>query len=127
VIVEAFFSDNTPARDAAVTVRDPAGAEIAAGRTDDTGEWSFPRPPAGKFTVTVDAGAGHRKQEAITVPTDTALHTHSPPPPEVIITAGPTRDELTRFPWLRVALGLAAIAVLAGVLVVALRRRPRTA
>jgi hypothetical protein len=125
VIVEAFYSDDTPARGAAVTVRDEVGREVAAGRTGETGEWSFARPPAGKYEVTADAGAGHRKRVTMTIPTDTALGTHSPPPEEVVVTAGPTRDELTRFPWLRVALGLGAIAVLAGVLLVALRRRPR--
>jgi hypothetical protein len=125
VTVEAFFSDNTPARDAAVTVRDRAGAEVAAGRTDDNGVWSFARPAAGKYEVIANAGAGHRDQKTMTIPTDTALHALSPPPEELIVTAGPTRDELTRFPWLRVALGLATIAVLAAVLTIALRRRPQ--
>src|SRR5438128_10049711 len=47
VIVEAFFSDNTPAREAKVTVRDARGGELASGRTDDAGRWSFPAPVAG--------------------------------------------------------------------------------
>jgi hypothetical protein len=124
VTVAVFYADDTPARAAAVTVRNRAGVEIAAGRTDESGEWSFPCPPTGKYQVTAETGAGPRVQVTMTVPTDTVLKTFSPPPEELILTAGPTRDELTRFPWLRVALGLGAVAVLAGVLLAAARRRP---
>src|SRR5438874_771922 len=113
VTVEAFYSDNTPAIDAAITVRDAAGKEIAAGRTNDRGIWSFPRPAAGKYEVVADAGAGHRAQATATIPSEAALRVLSPAPEEVIVTGGPTREELTRFPWLRVAIGLATIGGLA--------------
>jgi nickel transport protein len=121
VTVEVFYSDNTPARDAAVSVRDKGGQEVASGRTDDEGRWSFPRPAAGKYAVTADAGAGHRVSVPITIPTDTVLKTHTPAPDEVIVTGGPTREELTRFPWLRAALGVAAIGGLAALLWLAKR------
>jgi hypothetical protein len=125
VTVEVFYSDNTPARDAVVSVQDRDGREVAAGRTDDNGEWSFPRPAAGKYEITADAGAGHRTRAAVTIPTDTALNALAPKPEEVVITSGPSREELTRFPFLRVALGLAAIGVLAALLWLANRSKPK--
>jgi nickel transport protein len=123
VTVEVFYSDDTPARGAAVTVRDKSGQEVAAGRTDDEGKWSFARPAAGKYEVTADAGDGHRKAVSITIPSDAVLRTHTPTPDEVVVTGGPTREELTRFPWLRAALGVAAIGGLALLLWLANRGR----
>jgi hypothetical protein len=123
VVIEAFFSDNTPARDAKVTVRDPRGGELASGRTDDAGRWTFPAPPPGKYEVTCDAGEGHRKPVIITIPSPAALKPITPPPEEIVITGGPTREELTRFPWLRLLLGVAAIGGLAVLLWLATRRR----
>jgi hypothetical protein len=123
VTVEVFYSDNTPARGAAVTVRDKSGQEVAAGQTDDEGRWSFARPAAGKYEVMADGGAGHRVRVPITIPSDAVLKTHTPTPDEVVVTAGPTREELTRFPWLRAALGVAAIGGLALLLWLANRRR----
>jgi hypothetical protein len=105
--VEAYYSDNTPARDARVTVLDHAGRLAAAGRTDDQGRWQFPTPWPGPYTVTVDAGAGHRKSVPVTVP---AVLPAGPTGP---ISDGPSREEFTRFPWLRLTVGLAIIAGLA--------------
>jgi hypothetical protein len=122
VTVEAFFDDDTPARGAKVAVRDERGREVAAGRTDERGVWSFPRPAAGKYEVVVDAGAGHRSRPApLTIPTETALGAHRPPPEEVRVTPGPTRGELTRFPWLRLVLGVLAVGGLAALLWLATR------
>jgi hypothetical protein len=123
VVVEAFYTDNTPARDAKVTVRDPHGGEIASGRTDDAGRWSFPAPPAGKYEVACDAGGGHLRRAIITIPTAMSLKPITPPPEEIIVTGGPTREELTRFPWLRLFLGVAAIGGLAVLLWLVTRRR----
>ena len=123
VVVEAFFSDNKPAPDAKVTVRDSGGGELAAGRTDDAGRWTFPAPAAGKYEVTCDLGDGHRKPVIITIPSPAALKPITPPPEEIVITGGPTREELTRFPWLRLLLGVAAIGGLAILLWLATRRR----
>ncbi|HEY1380558.1 MAG TPA: carboxypeptidase-like regulatory domain-containing protein [Gemmataceae bacterium] len=107
VEVEAYFSDNTPARDARVTVRDAADATIAEGRTDAEGRWSFPAPPPGRYAVVVDAGAGHRTRPiAVTIPGE-------PPAADVTVSEGPRREEFTQFPWGRVALGLGIIAALA--------------
>ena len=126
VVIEAFFTDNTPARDAKVTVRDPHGKELAAGRTDDAGRWTFPAPAPGKYQVTCDAGEGHRKLVTITIPTPAALKPITPTPEEIVVTGGPTREELTHFPWLRLLLGVAAIGGLAVLLWLATRRRGAT-
>ena len=115
--VEAYYSDDTPAHDAAVMVHDHAGRLVAEGRTDDQGKWQFPAPQPGPYTVVIDAGAGHRKSASIVVPAVL------PPGPTGPISDGPSRAEFTRFPWLRMALGLAIIAALAaGWFLV--RRRP---
>ncbi len=106
VEVEAYYSDDTPAADAQVTVHDAADHTIAEGRTDDRGRWQFRTPPPGRYTVVVNAGAGHRKAVTITIP---------PRPADgETVSEGPPREEFTRFPWERVSLGLAIVAGLAG-------------
>jgi nickel transport protein len=124
VEVEAYYSDNTPARDARVTVQDAAEKAVADGRTDDQGRWQFARPAAGKYHVVVDAGDGHRARIALTIPAGetgaTTTATADPSNPDcdcctdgVIVSTGPSRAEFTRFPWERVALGLSLIALAA--------------
>jgi nickel transport protein len=124
VEVEAYFSDNTPARDARVAVHDAAEKAVADGRTDDQGRWHFARPAAGKYHVVVDAGDGHRARIAVTIPADQAgtatATTASPSDADcdcctdgVIVSTGPSRAEFTRWPWERVALGLSLIALAA--------------
>ena len=99
VEVEAFYDDDSPAAKAKVMVLDAANKQIAAGLTDAKGRWVFASPPAGKYTVHVDAGAGHQAKKGIEVPgADTAPET--PPPSNVSISAGPSRAELTSTPWL---------------------------
>jgi nickel transport protein len=107
VEVEAYYSDDTPARDAAVMVNDHAGWFVATGRTDEQGKWTFPLPRPGPITIIVDAGAGHRVTKSIVVPAVL------PPGPTGPVADGPSREEFTRFPWLRLAAGLAIIAALA--------------
>jgi len=126
VVVEAYFTDNKPARDAKVTVLDSNGVELANGRTDDAGRWSFPAPAAGKYKVTCDLGDGHRTPVIVTIPTAGAVKAISPQPEEIVVTGGPTREELTRFPWLRLLLGVAAIGGLAALLWLATRGRGAT-
>ena len=109
VDLEAYFSDDTPARHAKVEVKDLAGSLVAAGETDDDGRWSGPVPPAGDYQVMVDAGMGHRKTlvfrvASIVSPQDQATLSAS---------AEASRREFTRVPWLRVAYGFAIIVVLA--------------
>jgi nickel transport protein len=106
VEVEAYYDDDTPARDARVSVRDTGKQVVAEGRTDSEGRWSFARPAAGSYEVVVDAGAGHRVEVKLTVPGA------APAAVPQTISTGPTREEFTSFPWSKVALGLAVIACL---------------
>lgn len=72
VYVEAGFSygknaESDPAEGAPVTVTDANRNTVAAGKTDEKGVWTFPRPPAGTYTVVVEQ-AGHRAVVSIEVP-----------------------------------------------------------
>jgi hypothetical protein len=122
VIVAVFYADNSPAADAGVIVRSESGKEIATGQTDDRGEWMFPKPDPGKYTLRAEA-AGNRVTVPMTIPTAAALRIYSPPPDEIVVTGGPDRTELTRLPWLRPALAVAAGLTMIVILMVA-RRRP---
>jgi hypothetical protein len=101
VEVEAYFSDDTPARDARVTVHDAADQIIAEGRADDAGRWRFRVPPDGVYRVVVDAGGGHRR------PFTVRLRAGG------VASDEPPRAEFTRFPWGGVAAGLTVIVLLA--------------
>jgi hypothetical protein len=103
VVVEAYFSDNTPGRSAEVTVRDAARNVVVQGRTDDYGRWSFPSPRSGDYEVAVDAGVGHRTAVHLTIP---AVGNS----PSMVVSTGPSRSEFTSTPWFRIGLGLFLIA-----------------
>lgn len=105
VEVEAYYDDDTPAGGATVRVLDEHKEEVASGRTDAQGRWTFPAPPPGQYAVVVDAGAGHRTTRTLTIPGGAAAGT---------VSDGPPRAEFTRFPWggLGIGLGLIAGAVL---------------
>jgi nickel transport protein len=102
VEVEAYYDDDTPAPDAKVRVLDPQENTIVQGRTDAQGRWSFPTPRPGKYRVIVDAGAGHRATVPMTVPASEDVTAS-------LLSDGPSRQEFTRFPWLKAGLGLAVI------------------
>jgi hypothetical protein len=138
VEVEAYYDDDTAARDAKVRVEDAAKRSVAEGVTDKAGRWSFPRPQTGRYLVVVDAGAGHRTQVRITVPpTGAASVSASVTSPDdcsccdaspsssdaATISEGPPRDEFTRFPWLKLGIGLAVIGVLGVAFFVSWRMR----
>src|SRR6266571_8807784 len=59
VVIDVFYDDDSPAVRARVRVLD-GDKEIATGLTDEKGGWSFARPAPGRYTIDVDAGAGHR-------------------------------------------------------------------
>lgn len=138
--VNAFFEDDTPAVHAKVEVTDMLGNAIAAGKTDARGFWSFSAPPAGDYVVIVDGGMGHRARVPLVVPWNLpvvaassagasagplgpylswALVVGKKVPsiaPESVseggVTVSPvTRGEFTRFPYLKVGLGLGAILI----------------
>jgi hypothetical protein len=120
VEVEAYYSDGTEAKEAAVTVLDGDKRTIAEGRTDSQGRWSFARPAAGSYQVVIDAGAGHRKELRITVAEKTAAADsegaaccccEEGTPPRQVVSDGPTRAEFTRFPWLKAVMGCSILGM----------------
>jgi hypothetical protein len=117
VEVEAFYDDDTPAPKARVKVINADEQMVAGGFTDQNGSWSFAMPAPGKYVVVVDAGAGHRKEKSIEVPArpDESIA----PKDEAPIGDGPKRDELTRIPWLKIAIGLVIIGGLSGAFLLA--------
>ncbi len=130
VVVEAYFDDDTPAVDAKITVTDLAGMMVAEGKTDAKGVWSFPPPSPGKYRVAVDAGAGHRASDTITItsaprPTEKAPLANPDGPPQlapseagtasgelVVVSEGPSRSEFTG--WRRFAWAVAGVVVIGG-------------
>jgi hypothetical protein len=122
VLLEAYFSDDTPARHAKVEVKDAAGNVFIEGQTDDDGRWSFALPAAGVYQVAVDAGMGHRTTVALSVSAEQFAAGGTGKSEGVRVGAGPGREGFTRIPWLRVALGLGVIAGLAAALHLWFRR-----
>lgn len=58
VKVEAYFEDDFPAEFAEVKVIDTNGKEVLAGKTDERGVWTFPKPAPGSYTLAVTS-LGH--------------------------------------------------------------------
>ncbi|MFQ3591579.1 MAG: carboxypeptidase-like regulatory domain-containing protein [Gemmataceae bacterium] len=135
VILEAYFDDDTAASEAKVRVMDDNGATVSSGTTDDKGTWTFAAPPPGRYRVVVNAGGGHKATIPLKIPnrpgesrlvpekSETAASPHA----EQTISAGPTREQFTRFPWGRLLLGLAVLVGLAGLTYWWLRTRPTAA
>ncbi len=108
VELEAYYDDDTPARDAKVRLLDADKKLLAEGRTDAQGRCALPAPQPGRYQVVVDAGAGHVTQLSITVPARDAM-----PAVAVSLGDGPKRRDFTRFPWIKVCLGLGIIGAAA--------------
>lgn len=123
VLLEAYYDDDTAASQAKVRVVDGTGAVVAQGITDDHGQWKFAAPP-GRYRMTVDAGGGHRTSIVLTIPEQAGLSTTAPAPSakprltavteQPIVSSGPSRQEFTQFPWLRLGMGLVVLVGLAG-------------
>ena len=112
VVIDVFYDDDSPAVRAKVRILD-GDKEIATGLTDEKGGWSFARPAPGRYTIDVDAGAGHTVRETMGVPQIGAA------PVETSHDDGRRRDNFTRFPWVGLLIGLLIIMGVAGALVVA--------
>lgn len=56
--VVAYFDDDMPAESAEVRVTGAAGTEVFAGKTDERGVCTFPRPAPGAYTLRVKS-TGH--------------------------------------------------------------------
>jgi hypothetical protein len=128
VALEAYYDDDTPARDATVRVEDADKNVVATGHTDREGRWSFARPQPGKYVVVVDAGAGHRTRITLAIPAGQANAEAAPstsagdecprcaepstPNSEapVQVSAEASREAFTAFPWLKLGVGLAVLA-----------------
>jgi hypothetical protein len=109
VRVEAYFSDDTPAINALIVVRNEQNEIVAHGRTDDRGVWAFSRPAPARYEVSIDGGAGHRAAQRLTIPEQPS----QPGSQEAVVSDGPVRDDFTRVPWLRLGIGLTVILLLA--------------
>jgi hypothetical protein len=100
VLVEAYFDDNTAPRDAHITVADADGHIVSEGHTNEDGKWSFAAPPPGDYQLTIDAGGGHKKIVALTIPgAGGGVISHTSP-----------REEFTGTRWLGLGVGIFLIA-----------------
>lgn len=129
VTLEAYYDDDTAASEAKVRVMDSSGSVVLTGTTNDKGIWIFPAPPAGKYRVVVDAGGGHRASTDLTIPEGSSTAPVGQPTvpasePKQTISSGPSREQFTQFPWLRLGMGLVVVAGLAAFVRWWLQSRP---
>jgi hypothetical protein len=115
--IAAFFDDNTPAANAEVKVEDDQNRIIAEGRLDGEGHWSFARPAAARYRIRVNDGAGHLVRTTMNVPA-----TSAEPLSGSTVSEGPSREEFTRFPWLKLTIGLITLGVLSAAFRIARRQ-----
>lgn len=104
--VAVFYSDDTPARSARVRLLDSDRQVLEETVTDADGRCELRAPAPGPYQVAADAGEGHRATRRIVVRPHGDAN-------EVQVSDGPSRSEFTRFPILRVVVGVAVIALLA--------------
>jgi nickel transport protein len=60
IVIEAWFSDDTPAQGATIAIIDVNGNEVASGKTDDRGMCRLPRLSTGHYTAVIEL-IGHRE------------------------------------------------------------------
>jgi hypothetical protein len=103
VLVEVFYDDDTPAQEAEVRLGADEQNVIASGKTDERGNWFCAIPAAGTYQVWATS-TGHKAKGEIVVPASgsQAKANHSP-------SSEPTREEQTRVPWDRLAIGLGIV------------------
>jgi hypothetical protein len=104
VRIEGYFDDDTPTQAANVNITTLDDATtIAEGVTDETGVWSLPCPPPGRYRVVLDAGGGHLAKTTFTVPEHAV---------EGTISEGLDREWQTGGRrWLAIAVGLTFIGL----------------
>lgn len=112
--VFAYFDDGTPAQKARVRLltADDEEKEQAAGWTDGKGRWETATPGPGTYVMIVDGGAGHRARQTLRIPSETGKAPTRTPKTERV-GEGPTREEFTSFPWVKMILGLGIIGLVA--------------
>jgi hypothetical protein len=119
VRVEAFFDDDVPAASALVQVLNARKEILTSGKTDSAGVWTCTAPTAGQYAIVIDAGMGHRVTVSVTVPGQMpdARGTDVKTP-----AYGSERAEFTRFPLLKIGLGVGTLLLFSVAFVVARRR-----
>jgi hypothetical protein len=117
VSIAVYYDDDTPGAGAAVKVYDAGKAVVLEGTTDAKGEWTFPAPPPGEYTVRAKTDDGHATKYTPFAIADV------PPPAD----APPGESSANRPPRLLV-LGIGVLALTVGFNVwYWLSRRKRTA
>lgn len=68
IVVEGYFSDGTPTKNAKVEIFNEKGNKIKEGKTDEKGVFSFPVPEsASRLKIVLEASMGHRAETTFTV------------------------------------------------------------
>ena len=116
VVVEAYFDNGDPATDAAIKLVDSRNATVAEGRTDAEGKWSFSMPAPGNYRVVLDTPDLHRAEKLLEF-TLGELHEGQ------ILSKGQSRQAFTGYRWVKVIIGVVAIAIFGFAFQFALRKR----
>src|SRR5262249_28231620 len=104
-----------------VLLQDARKTTIFEGKADIKGRCVFPAPAPGDYWLSVRAGLGHGWSQKITIKASEPVPDKEQSPSPQLGALGSSsetqvqftpysRSELTRFPWLSVALGLGLIA-----------------
>jgi hypothetical protein len=99
--LEAYFDDDSPARNAQVLLRDNDEKTLTESSTDARGLCSLPTPPPGRYFLIVDAGMGHRHKQPIIIASEKQTTS--------VAATENTRKEHTAFPYFKVSLGFGII------------------
>lgn len=68
VHVVSYFEDGSPVVGASISLTDQKGMILFTGKTDNKGNWIFPTPYPGKYSILVDASDDHLAKTTITIP-----------------------------------------------------------
>ena len=128
LVIEAYFADDSPLRDARVAVADPDGAVVAEGRTDAGGVFRFAPQRAVDLLVVIDDGLGHRLEMRIPAARIEPLIAEAPEPSGDAVIARSERGGLSWLGplWVRIVAGLGIIALLSAIAALVAARRLRT-
>ncbi len=108
IYVEAFFHDDSPAKNAPLTFENELGSKVFSGNTNKEGKLQLPAFPPGKYKLIVDDGTGHRASTLIVIP-ETSPNADST---NQLISTNSTREKFTQVPWINIFIGLFVIAFL---------------
>lgn len=62
VYTESYLGHNKRVAGGTIQVYDLSGTRLVEGKTDDKGQFSFPRPKMGDLRIVLEAGMGHRAE-----------------------------------------------------------------